>query len=129
MDNFNTTTEVLTLEEARERLEDVRPLVKRMMDLTSEARVIRDGPLEDAPAGEQQKLSRLLEEIHEDFEELILELNGLGAILKDPEKGLIDFYSWIEGELAFLCWCWGEETIGHWHGIKEGFSGRTAIKE
>lgn len=54
-------------------------------------------------------------------------LSGIGVEVKDLEIGLIDFPSWYEGEEVLLCWQFGEERIGFWHGVSEGFRGRKTI--
>jgi hypothetical protein len=51
----------------------------------------------------------------------------MGAVVKDPRKGLIDFYGRVEGQLVWLCWQYGEPEVSHYHGLEEGFSGRKAI--
>jgi hypothetical protein len=33
----------------------------------------------------------------------------------------------MEGEMAFLCWRHGEDTIRFWHGLSEGFGGRKPL--
>ena len=48
-------------------------------------------------------------------------------MLKDPQMGLIDFPTLRDGELVELCWKLGEEKIGHWHRIGEGFAGRKPL--
>jgi hypothetical protein len=55
------------------------------------------------------------------------ELEGMGAVVKDPRKGLVDFYGRVDGELVWLCWQYGEPEVSHYHGLEEGFSGRKAI--
>jgi hypothetical protein len=54
-------------------------------------------------------------------------LAGKGIILRDPESGLIDFPSRVDGEPAFLCWRLGEDRIGFWHGPETGFAGRRPL--
>lgn len=51
----------------------------------------------------------------------------LGGVLKDPARGLVDFYGVIEDKLVWLCWCYGEDEVGHWHRLDEGFSSRRPI--
>ncbi len=41
----------------------------------------------------------------------------------------MDFPSLREGEEVYLCWKLGEERIGYWHGIEEGFAGRKPLDE
>jgi len=55
------------------------------------------------------------------------ELEEMGAVVKDPTRGLLDFYGRVDGELVWLCWQYGEEAVAHYHGLEEGFPGRKAI--
>ena len=57
----------------------------------------------------------------------VASLNGMGISLKGPLEGLIDFPSYRDGELIELCWKLGEERVGHWHKIGEGFAGRKKL--
>lgn len=52
---------------------------------------------------------------------------GMGVILRDPDEGLIDFPTQIEGEQAFLCWRSEEPEVAFWHPPDSGFAGRRAL--
>lgn len=52
-----------------------------------------------------------------------------GALIKDLEIGLIDFLSHYQGQAVCLCWKLGEDKIGFWHGLEEGFRGRKPIDD
>lgn len=55
-------------------------------------------------------------------------LQSAGAQVKDLDEGLLDFPSVGEnGEEILLCWRLGEEEIGFWHGVDEGFAGRKPL--
>lgn len=62
------------------------------------------------------------------IQEIVSRIAGLGAIVKDLEAGLVDFYSVRDGEPVFLCWQLGEPVVGHWHPVDEGFSGRQPLE-
>ena len=36
------------------------------------------------------------------------EIESMGAVLKDPRIGLLDFYGEVDGKLVWLCWKYGE---------------------
>ena len=55
------------------------------------------------------------------------EVEEMGAVLKDPRIGLLDFYGQVDGKLVWLCWKYGEESISHYHALNEGFSARKPI--
>lgn len=52
-----------------------------------------------------------------------------GVLVKDLEKGLVDFPTLFRGEEVYLCWKLDETSIGFWHGTHEGFAGRKAIDQ
>ena len=54
-------------------------------------------------------------------------LRTLGIELKDLEHGLVDFPSWREGRVVYLCWRLDEEHIGYWHELDAGFQGRQPL--
>lgn len=56
-----------------------------------------------------------------------IELTGLGCELKDPNRGLVDFYAYVNGELVFLCWQRGEKEVTFWHTLESGFPGRRPL--
>ena len=58
---------------------------------------------------------------------LVQELNDLGIILKDSERGLVDFPMLWEGREVYLCWLLGESSIQFWHEIDAGFAGRQPL--
>lgn len=52
-----------------------------------------------------------------------------GVELKSVEIGLIDFPSVKDGEEILLCWKMGEESITHYHGLHDGYTGRKPLNE
>jgi len=61
------------------------------------------------------------------YREAWQELEDMGAVVKDPRRGLIDFYGRVDGQLVWLCWQYGEPEVSHYHKLEEGFPGRKAI--
>ena len=95
-----------------------KPQVESEADLPENAD--RDARL-DRLDGE---VARLLER----FQGLIEEIEALGGTVKDYERGCVDFYGEVEGQIVYLCWKRGEPTIGHWHRLEEGFTSRRVIE-
>ncbi len=54
-------------------------------------------------------------------------LEELGVLVKDPDRGLVDFPALRGAEEVLLCWHVGEDDIGYWHGLDEGFAGRKPL--
>jgi hypothetical protein len=55
------------------------------------------------------------------------EVEEMGAVLKDPRTGLLDFYGEVDGKLVWLCWRYGESECAFYHALEEGFSARKPI--
>jgi hypothetical protein len=78
-------------------------------------------------AREYAEVSKELDEGTREMVACAGEIQALGAIVKDLELGLVDFPSLREGEEVLLCWRIGEDSIGFWHPVDEGFSGRRPL--
>jgi hypothetical protein len=69
------------------------------------------------------------EKIAEQLSRTVDEIQQTGCVVKDLDTGLVDFPSLRGGEKVYLCWKLGEERIGYWHGIEEGFAGRKPLDD
>lgn len=52
-----------------------------------------------------------------------------GATVKDLDLGLCDFLGRCEGRQVWLCWQYGEKSIGYWHELDAGFSARRPLSD
>jgi hypothetical protein len=56
------------------------------------------------------------------------ELSDRGVVLRDLEKGLVDFPSRRpSGRVVLLCWYLGEDDLAWWHLPEDGFAGRRPL--
>jgi hypothetical protein len=55
------------------------------------------------------------------------ELQQLDIVVRDIDRGLIDFPSIREGREIYLCWLLDEEEIRFWHDPEAGFAGRQPL--
>ena len=55
------------------------------------------------------------------------QLEELDVVVRDLERGLIDFPSLLGGEEIYLCWLLDEPAVGHWHAPESGFGGRQPL--
>ena len=65
--------------------------------------------------------------LYYEFYELLEEILNYGAIVKDLNFGLVDFYSLYKGKEIFLCWSLGENKINYWHEADSGYDKRKPI--
>jgi hypothetical protein len=125
---------LFTVEEANRLLPTLGPLVERIFDSLSSLRemsetVIREqGLFPDSPdlmerLQENDAIARLIQEMRG----LVEEINSYGCVSKGVEQGLVDFPCMLGGEIVFLCWRYGEESVGHWHRVEDGFAGRRPL--
>ena len=126
-----------TLEEARLLLPQVIPVVEAVRAAFSELRALQASVASQArgASGDGQLLA---DPWARKGESRIDELNGLlrqgaarldrwGIELKDPEKGLIDFFHQRDGRIVYLCYLLGEEQLAYWHELTTGFVGRQPV--
>jgi hypothetical protein len=59
--------------------------------------------------------------------EILWEFQGREILIKDIERGLIDFPAIIGGREVFLCWEKDEEDIEFWHDLDTGYAGRERL--
>jgi hypothetical protein len=58
----------------------------------------------------------------------LIELQQMEVVLRDLERGLVDFPSMRDGREVYLCWVEQEEDeIGYWHDLEAGFAGRQPL--
>lgn len=55
------------------------------------------------------------------------ELARRGILLKDPEAGLVDFPSQLDGDRVLLCWRLDEPNVAWYHDEHAGFRGRKPL--
>jgi hypothetical protein len=54
-------------------------------------------------------------------------LAAAGVLLRDGERGLVDFPARRGDRDVFLCWQLGEDAVAHWHEVDGGFAGRRPL--
>ena len=55
------------------------------------------------------------------------DLDRLEIVVRDLDRGLVDFPSLRDGEEVYLCWLVGEPAVSHWHSVDSGFAGRRPL--
>jgi hypothetical protein len=54
-------------------------------------------------------------------------LEQAGIVVRDIDRGLVDFPALLDGREVYLCWELGEDEVAHWHDLEGGFGGREPI--
>jgi hypothetical protein len=126
-----------TPEEANALLGQVRPAAERLVrhrQAFAEAAAKRArltthvaGNGGDLDPGEVREDAERMEREAEAVAAAVEELTGLGVLVKDLDRGLVDFPALREGEEVLLCWQVGEDEVAFWHGLEEGFAGRKPL--
>jgi hypothetical protein len=55
------------------------------------------------------------------------ELEAVDIVLRDVDRGLVDFPALRNGEEVYLCWLIDEDEIRYWHEPDAGFAGREPL--
>jgi hypothetical protein len=82
-----------------------------------------DGP------DELRRLRGRFRALLEALTEELAAVEGLGVAVKDLDLGLCDFLGEREGREVWLCWQYGEKSVGFWHELGEGFGSRHPLTE
>jgi hypothetical protein len=59
--------------------------------------------------------------------ELLSEFHCREILIKDVERGLVDFPAIVGGREVFLCWEKDEDDIEFWHDLDTGYAGRERL--
>jgi len=120
-----------TLEEATELLPRVARLVERIRAARNRLgdREAREALSEAGPTNGGGSPGRTVSEGFLELRDSMTELRELEVVLRDLDRGLLDFPSLRAGREIYLCWLEGEDTIGFWHEPEAGFAGRRRLDE
>jgi hypothetical protein len=126
-----------TPDEANSLLAEVRPAAeelvahRRAMSVAAarRARLVHRiaGNGGDFDPQEPRELAEQFEQEAEAAARCVERLEGLGVLVKDLDRGLVDFPALRDGEEVLLCWQVGEAKVAFWHGLEEGYAGRKPL--
>ena len=58
---------------------------------------------------------------------LLETLEEAGIVLRDIDRGLVDFPALVDGREIYLCWELGEDEVAYWHELESGYGGRRPL--
>ena len=70
---------------------------------------------------------RVVSEAFVELRGALARFRDAGIVLRDLERGLVDFPAIRAGREVYLCWIEGEPEIGFWHDLEAGFEGRKPL--
>jgi hypothetical protein len=105
-----------------ERLERLRSARLQLDD--EEARAALG---EAAPENGGGSPGRVVSEAFVALQRALGELQAMEIVLRDLERGLVDFPALRDGHEVYLCWEEGEDEIGFWHDPDSGYGGRRPL--
>ena len=118
-----------TLEEANAAIEWVGETLERLraarLGLSDEE--AREALAEAGPQNGGGTPGRVVSEAFIDLRDALTGLQEAEIVLRDLDRGLVDFPSVREGREVYLCWLEGEPEITHWHDLEAGFGGRQPL--
>ena len=126
-----------TLEEANAAVVELRPTVARMVEHRQKLAAAQHHQAElliriagnggDMQPSDLREVAASIQAEADAIAACVEQISAVGAQIKSLEEGLLDFPSIRDGEEVLLCWKLGEDEIGYWHGVDEGFAGRRPL--
>jgi len=116
--------ELFTVEDANKLATEIRPRLERLAMRKREfdslekrmsiLLVATSGAAPDNPdALELRALEEKRRRLGESIGKGVQELHAKGVLVKDIDRGLVDFYSLMGDRLVFLCWQVSEAEVSH----------------
>lgn len=128
------------LSEAESLLPQVSTWIKEAVSLKSECQeaenkiealsqkvMLHGGMIVDRERAQSVRHRR--DETLEKLKATVEQIQETGCLVKDLDRGLVDFPTLFRGEEVYLCWKLDEPAIEFWHRVEDGFAGRRQIDD
>jgi hypothetical protein len=87
----------------------------------------RDALAEAGPQNGGGDPGRVVSEAFLQLRDALARLQDAEVVLRDLDRGLVDFPAIRDDREVYLCWLEGEDEIGYWHDLEAGFAGREPL--
>ena len=118
-----------TLEEANAALGWVQEVITSLRSaregLSDEE--AREALAEAGPQNGGGDPGRVVSEAFLQLRDSLARLQDAEVVLRDLDRGLVDFPAIRDDREVYLCWVEGEDEIGYWHDLEAGFAGREPL--
>ncbi|MGI8460215.1 MAG: DUF2203 domain-containing protein [Solirubrobacterales bacterium] len=120
-----------TLEEANAELARVEPMLITLREAKSELLddEAREALSDASPTNGGGDPGKQVGEAFLEVRRILVALTELGIVVRDVDRGLIDFPALRGDEEIYLCWKIGEGEIEYWHDTESGFGGRQPLED
>jgi hypothetical protein len=118
-----------TREEANALLPRLKPLLRQLRDakdeLTDEEahEVLSEASAGNGGGEEGRQVGVAFLEVRR----LLETLEESGIVLRDIDRGLVDFPALMDDREILLCWELGEDEVSFWHDLSSGYRGRQPL--
>jgi hypothetical protein len=118
-----------TRDEADALIPKVKPLLQRLRDAKDELvdedvhEILSDAASTNGGGAEGSQVGKAFLEV----QRLLGALQEAGILVRDIDRGLIDFPAIREGREIYLCWEFGEDAVEYWHDLESGYRGRQPL--
>ena len=107
-----------------ERIERLRQAREGLNDEEAREALAEAGPLNGGGGA-----GRVISQAFMSMRTALNELREHEVVLRDLDRGLVDFPALREGREVYLCWLEGEDEIRFWHEPEAGFDGRQPLED
>jgi hypothetical protein len=105
-----------------ERIERLRAARVQLSDEDARAALSEAAPQNGGGAA-----GRVVSEAFLELQRSLGDLQEMEIVLRDLERGLVDFPALRDGREIYLCWEEGEEEVAFWHDPDTGYGGREPL--
>jgi hypothetical protein len=105
-----------------ERIEKLRSARDRLTD-----EEVREALTDAAPTNGGGEPGRRVSEAFLAMRSALADLQEQEIVLRDLDRGLVDFPALRDGREVYLCWIEGEDEIAFWHDLDAGYGGRQPL--
>ena len=105
-----------------ERIELLRSARERLTD-----EEVREALSDAAPMNGGGDPGRHVSEAFLEMRGALTDLQEQQIVLRDLDRGLVDFPALRDGREVYLCWVEGEDEIAFWHDLDAGYGGRQPL--
>jgi hypothetical protein len=118
-----------TQEEANELLPQLAPLLTRLREAKDELTdtEAHEALSEAAPTNGGGEQGRQVGVAFLEVRRLLETIERSGILLRDIDRGLVDFPALSEDREIYLCWELGEDEVAYWHELEGGYGGREPL--